>query len=379
MGFFGHISSLIRFMQLPRERRQVVFYSEGSAYWTHLRGLLERFLEATDVPVCYFSSSQDDPGLNFSHPNLATFLIDDSWVRDWLFANVDTDLMVMTTPDLHQYQLKRSRHKVHYVYVQHSLVSQHMAYQPGAFDHFDTVFCAGPHHVTEIRALEENRGTRPKKLVEHGYQRLDEILASPHDEDLSTTKPDTPHVLIAPSWGPNGIIEKLGNPPIEALLADGIRVTLRPHPQTIRKSRESVEAILRRHRQNPLFRFDDDASSAASLRASDLMISDWSGAALDYAFGLGKPVLFIDTPPKVNNPDYAQLDIEPFESRIRDVVGEIVPESAAGNLGPVVRRLVDTSTESTMADIAADHVFNIGRSSDVGAAALRQILEESAA
>ncbi len=366
-------------MQLPRERRRVVFYSEGPAYWTHLRGLVECFLEVTDVPVCYFSSSEDDPGLSFSHPNLATFPIDDSWVRDWLFANVDTDLMVMTMPDLHLFQLKRSRHKVHYVYVQHSLVSQHMAYQPGAFDHFDTVFCAGPHHVTEIRALEEDRGTRPKKLVEHGYQRLDEILASPQDDDLSTTKPDTPHVLIAPSWGPNGIIEKLGNPPIEALLADGIRVTLRPHPQTIRKSREAVETILQRHRQNPLFRFDDDASSAASLQASDLMISDWSGAALDYAFGLGKPVLFIDTPPKVNNPDYEQLGIEPFESRIRDVVGEIVPESAAGNLCPVVRRLVDTSTESTMADIAADHVFNIGRSSDVGAAALLQILEESAA
>ena len=28
----------------------------------------------------------------------------------------------MTMPDLHNYQIKRSSHKVHYVYVQHSLV-----------------------------------------------------------------------------------------------------------------------------------------------------------------------------------------------------------------------------------------------------------------
>lgn len=365
-------------MQLPRERRRVVFYSEGAPYWTHLHGLLERFLDVADVPVCYFSSGHSDPGLSFSHPNLKAFLIDEGWVRDWFFANVDTDLMVMTMPDLHQYQLKRSRHNVHYVYAQHSLVSQHMAYKPGAFDHFDTIFCAGPHHVAEIRALEEQRGTPAKNLVEHGYQRLDEILAKRSDDNLSTTIPETPHVLIAPSWGPNGIIEKLGNPPIEALLQAGIRVTLRPHPQTIRKSRQTVESIVQRHRQNPLFRFDDDASSAASLQASDVMISDWSGAATDYAFALGKPVVFIDMPPKVNNPDYEQLNIEPFESRIRSLVGEIVAETEASNLIEVVHRLIHSSADTDMRTVAADHVFNIGRSSDIGATALQQILMESA-
>mgnify|MGYP003326545469 CR=1 FL=1 len=47
-------------------------------------------------------------------------------------------------------------------------------------------------------------------------------------------------------------------------------------------------------------------STQESLHRSDLMISDWSGAALDYALGLNKPVLFIDVPRKVNNLDYYQ-------------------------------------------------------------------------
>jgi hypothetical protein len=378
LGFFAHISSVISFMQLPRERRRVIFYSEGPAYWTHLQGLLERFLDVADVPVCYFSSSPQDPGLDFSHPALKTFLIDEAWVRDWFFANVDTDLMVMSMPDLHQYQLKRSRHRVHYVYVQHSLVSQHMAYKPGAFDHFDTIFCAGPHHVTEIRALEKQRGTRAKNLVEHGYPRLDAILATRPTEDVASGVPGAPHVLIAPSWGPSGIIEKLGNAPIESLLQAGMRVTLRPHPQTIRKSRKDVDDIVRRHRQNPLFAFDDDASSTASLQASDLMISDWSGASLDYAFGLGKPVVFIDTPPKVNNPDYDELDIEPFESRIRTEVGEIVAEADLGSLGAAVHRQIGKATDSRLSAVADEHVFNLGRSSDIGVEALLNILAEAA-
>ncbi len=363
-------------MQLPREQRRVIFYSEGPAYWAHLGLLLQRFLDTSDVPVCLFSSNPDDSGLSYTHPNLKTFLVDEGWVRDWLFANIDADLMVMTTPDLQQHQLKRSKRNVHYVYVQHSLVSLHMAYRPGAFDHFDTIFCAGPHHVTEVRALERQRGSRAKNIVEHGYERLDQILSGRADEGSPPGADESPHVLIAPSWGPSGIIEELGEAPVTALLQAGFRVTLRPHPQTIKQSGETVERIVNRHRQNPSFHFDDDVSSTASLRTSDVMISDWSGAALDYAFGLGKPVVFIDTARKVNNAEYEELDIEPFESRIRTVVGEIVPQDGLDTLGEVVHRLLENSSYKDMQEVAAKHVFNVGRSGEAGAKALQQILAD---
>jgi hypothetical protein len=377
LGFFKYIASLISFMQLPRAQRRVVFYSEGPAYWTHLQGLLSRFLDVADVPVCYFGSDREDPGLALTHPNLTTFLIDEGWVRDWLFENIDTDLVVLTTPDLHQHQLKRSRHDVHYVYVQHSLVSLHMAYRPGAFDHFDTVFCAGPHHVSELRALEVQRGTRKKNIVEHGYARLDQILAGqPDRQQLLSIAEQPTQVLIAPSWGPNGIIERLGNAPVEALLRAGHRVTLRPHPQTTRLNTAAVDSIVTSNQHNPLFEYDDDVSSTSSLLASDVMVSDWSGAALDYAFGLGKPVIFIDTPRKVNNSDYAALNIEPFESSIRNIVGEIVAEDSLAELGDVVRRLIDYSSRADMRELAERHVFNLGRSSEVGATALQQLLAE---
>lgn len=364
-------------MQLAREDRRVVFYSEDTACWAHLNRLLERFLEVAELPVCYVSSSKDDPGLILEHPNLQTFAVDEGWVRDWLFANIDADVMVMTTPDLHESRIKRSRHEVHYVYVQHSLVSQHMAYRPGAFDHFDTIFCSGPHHVREIRALEEQRGSRKKNIVEHGYQRLDEILSERVANDRSPSGiGNHPHVLIAPSWGSNGIIEKLGNAPVEALLQAGFRVTLRPHPQTLKLSKKIVDGIQKCHHGNPLFNLDDDASSTVSLRDSDVMISDWSGAALDYAFGLGKPVLFIDTPRKVNNPGYQELNIQPFEASIRTVIGEIIPQHELAGLGIAVKRVLDSSAGNDIREIAKDHVFNVGRSAEVGASALLGIVAD---
>ena len=41
-----------------------------------------------------------------------------------------------------------------------------------------------------------------------------------------------------------------------------------------------------------------------SFDKADLMISDWSGVAFEFAFGLEKPVIFIDLPKKINNSDF---------------------------------------------------------------------------
>ena len=58
-----------------------------------------------------------------------------------------------------------------------------------------------------------------------------------------------------------------------------------------------------------------------SLFESDLLICDWSAMAIEYALGLGKPVLFVDVPPRVRNPNYAELGLEPMEMRIRRELG----------------------------------------------------------
>ena len=69
---------------------------------------------------------------------------------------------------------------------------------------------------------------------------------------------------------------------------------------------------------------NEDTTKYEALFSSHIMVSDWSGAALDYAFGLGKPVLFIDVPRKVNNQEYESINIQPFEVWIRDKIGKIL-------------------------------------------------------
>jgi len=360
--FFSHIQNVIRFNQLPKEKRRLTFYSEGKNYWPDLKDMIKEVLNTSDIIVSYVSSDANDPGLSFSHPNYQTFKINEGFVRNWFFENLQTDIMVMTMPDIHQYQVKRSKYNVHYIYTQHALGSLHMTYRKGAFDYYDTIFCAGPHHIKEIRAMEALYNLPPKNLVEHGYARLDTIIQESKKFPKQTKKDgELEHVLFAPTWGEHGTIESgIAIKIIDKLLENGYKVTLRPHPQTIKLSKSKVDLIVNKYSSNKLFNYEANISGQKSLHQSDVLISDWSGVALDYAFGLNKPVWFVDVPRKVNNKDYQELNIEPFEVSMREKIGHIYNDNF----------------QITKPKIQAQSVYNIGKSAQVAAKYLISLLKE---
>lgn len=371
-AFFLHIKNVIAYNQLPKEHRRLTIYSEGKNYWSYLGGLMQTILSTSDVHVCYVTSSKTDPGLEIEHPRLNSFIIGEGFVRDWMFANMETDVVVMTMPDLGQYQVKRSSHAVHYVYVQHSLVSLHMVYRPGAFDFYDTIFCAGPHHMKEIRAIEALSDTPPKNLFEHGYARLDSIMAEGAERGRGnkTTTQAQQHFLLAPSWGTAGTIETgVGAKIVALLLSKNAKVTLRPHPQTIKFAAKRVDEIVSKYSANPNFDYENNVEGQSSLHASDVMICDWSGAALDYAFGLGKPVIFIDVERKVNNPNYQDIPIAPFEVEIRGSIGTVI---SPDNLDAIL----ELDLKPLPHDLAEKYVYNVGHSDERGAREILRLVQK---
>jgi CDP-glycerol glycerophosphotransferase (TagB/SpsB family) len=368
--FFKHIQNVISFNQLDSSKRQLVFYSEGKNYWVHFKGIIDELLQNHDLHICYVSSSEDDPGLKIQSSNYSTFLIDEGWVRNWFFENIEADVMVMTMPDIHQYQVKRSKHKVHYVYLQHSLVSFHMVYRKGAFDHYDSIFCSGPHHIKEIKALADQRRFEPKRLYKHGYGRLDSIIENYQTYEHKPNDP--PKVLLAPSWGKSSIIELLRSQVVDLVMDAGYQLVFRPHPQTIKFAGDIVQEIVDKYKNNPLFEYENNVAGEDSLMSSDIMICDWSGAALDYAFGLNKPVVFIDVPRKVNNPDYKDIEIEPFEVSIRDKIGVIV---GLDELNSLPQKIQQVLSEFKTQDLE-NNIYSVGQSDSVGAKFLVDIVNE---
>ena len=71
---------------------------------------------------------------------------------------------------------------------------------------------------------------------------------------------------------------------------------------------------------------ETDVRSRESLINADILISDWSGTSFEFAFAFEKPVIFIDTTPKENNPAWQQLGLPPLGMQAREELGEVVPE-----------------------------------------------------
>lgn len=279
--------------------------------------------------------------------------------------------MVMTMPDLGTYHIKRSRAPVHYVYVYHSLVSSHMCYRQGAFDQFDAILCVGPHHKEEIRATEELYGLKPKILIEAGYGRLDSILGSEaslpsHPAD---TKGETKRVLVAPSWGENSLLENHGPELVEVLLATGHHITVRPHVMAIRHGRKLLGRMQQRFGSNPNFALDLSLGSQGVMHEYDLLVADWGGSALEYAFGLERPVLFVDVPRKVFNPEYERLPCIPMEVQVRSEIGDIVSPDRLWEVPERIERLLEDTAvrKDRIIEARSRWVYNLGSSGKVGA------------
>ena len=116
-----------------------------------------------------------------------------------------------------------------------------------------------------------------------------------------------------------------------------------------------------------------------SLNNSQCIISDWSGISLEYAFTFERPVIFIDVPKKVLNPNSSDIVLEPIEISIRNKIGNIVSPNNLEEILVLIRGL-DKNTQNIserIREIRAKTVYNIGESAKIGAGYIRQLYNES--
>ena len=377
-GFGDEWKELKKFKKLTDKERSIVFYSENESYTVHFEKLIKELTNVRHLTVCYVTSSKDDPILNSSNAKILSFYIGDGTARTNFFINLKADILVMTMPDLQTFHIKRSKvHNVHYVYVFHSMVSTHMIYRKNAFDSFDTIFCVGKHHVNEISKNEKKYGLSSKKLVEFGYEKLEQLMDEVEkNSKIKSIEKNNRTILVAPSWSTNGLIETRGDEIIQTLLDSGYDVILRPHPMTYKKSQKTIKNIEKKFQKNIHFKLELDIRNSNSFFLSDCMISDWSGVAIEYAFALEKPVLYVDIPKKINNHDYNDLEIIPLEEKIRSQIGAIISPLELSNLSSEIENLCLNIEQNRkkIQTVKEETVFNLGKSEKYGAMYLLEFL-----
>ena len=133
--FIKEIGEYYRFSwRTPRAEKEIIFYAEHEGYHPYLEGLIQKLTVEHNRALCYVTSDPYDPILQKPGSRIRTFYLNK--LLPFFMAFVSCRVFVMTLTDLNQFHLKRSVNPVHYIYVFHALVSTHMAYRFGAFDHY---------------------------------------------------------------------------------------------------------------------------------------------------------------------------------------------------------------------------------------------------
>lgn len=383
MGQLKAWSGWRRYRKLPADWRNIVFYSESGQDWHYFEALIAVLNTKLHHKVTYITSDHGDPGLARQHELFTAICIPEGFFLTLHFNMQKADVVVLTMMDLDNLQLKKSINPVHYIYLFHSLGSTHMVDHANSYDAYDSLFCVGPHHVTELRKRESMTGLKPRNLVEYGHPRLENLLVEAesyrqnisHGESSASAKPV---VLIAPTWGEQSIFNSCGDELTGLLLDAGFHVIVRPHYQTLQMTPEVIEKIKMKYGDRDNFEYQDRMGESDTLFRSDILISDWSAMAIEYALGLEKPVLFIDLPRRVRNADWQEWGIEPQEAAFRELAGDIVSPQLLGEAPGKIVRLIEHQDDFSqrMVRTRSQMVFNIGHAIEKGAREIATLADE---
>lgn len=350
--------------------KHLVFYSESSGFYKYYKGIIEYILKNTNIAVHYITSDPNDQvfAISQSQPRLKPYYIAEKRLIT-LMMKLDCDVMVMTMPDIENFHIKRSyvRKDIEYVYVPHCIDSINMTMRTGAVDHYDSILCVGKHQKEEITNTEAVYGLPHKTLVDWGYTLLDEMRAQ-YAASAYEDKPGK-KILIAPSWQKDNIVDSCLEEILDTLKGRGYQITVRPHPQEVRLKQAYMEQLEAKYAADRDVEIQTDFSSNSTVFEADLLITDWSGITYEYAFTTLRPVLFIDTPMKVMNPEYEKINTPPINIWMREVIGAVVKPDELEKLPEAVERLLSGRDEyrERIDRFVHEYVYNLGNSGEVGA------------
>ena len=361
--------------------KHLVFYSEKSGFYKYFKDVIEYLLEKSNVIIHYVTNDPKDQIFEIAkeNPRIKPYYIGENKLIT-LMMKMDADIVVMTCPDINNYHLKRSyvRKDIEYIYMFHYPLSTHMVLHTGALDHYDTIFCVGEFQFDEIRAQERVYNLPEKTLVAAGYGQLEQLYEK--YKSMPAIKRDKPKVLVAPSWQPDNILDSCLDSLLDNLLGKGYEVVVRPHPEYVKRYKPLMDRIVAKYksREEDGLTFELDFTSNDSLFDSDVIITEWSGTAYEFSFVTLKPSVFIDTKPKINNPDYVKLDIEPLEFSLRDKVGIRVSPDDLSLVSEQIDNLLKNGEEFSkkILSIREKYIANFGNSGKIGGRyILKQIKE----
>ncbi len=354
--------------------KHIVIYSEKSGFYKYYKDIINELLSRSNIIIHYVTNDYNDAifKLAETEPRIKPYYISLKKTAI-LMMLVETDIFIMTTPDLNKFYLKRSfiKKDTEYIYVPHDTMSTHMGFNEGALDAFDTIFCTGPHVKAEVQKTEEVYKTKKKNLVEFGFPLLDNLIKNIKEDKSINTNRTYKQILIAPSWQEDNLLDSCIDDIIKALNGENVKLIVRPHPEYMKRYGFKMNELVERYKdydKNKL-EFELDFASNRSVYSSDLLITDWSGIAAEFAFATNNPCIFINTKMKQNNPNWQKIGITPIEIQLRTIIGKAINKEDIANLKDVVAELNNNKElySKQITEFYNNFTYNHNTAGEVGA------------
>ena len=349
--------------------KHLVFYSESNGFYKYYKGFIEFILAHTNIIIHYITSDPQDQifEMEKKEPRIRGYYIGENKLIT-LMMKMDADVVVMTMPDLENYHIKRSyiRDDIEYVNISHGIGSYNLTLRKGAVDHFDSVFCAGVHQKTEIEQQEAIYNLPAKTCVEVGYPLLDDMRKNYTMSEHKVNQ--RKKILVAPSWQKDNIVDSCLEELLDYLKKLDCEIIVRPHPQEVRLKKEYMDALKKKYASDGI-EIQTDFSSNNPVMEADLLITDWSDIGWEYAFTTLRPVLHINTPMKVMNPEWQKIDYPPLNISLRDQVGKSLNMEQLDKAAETVEYLLANTDiyREKINELAHMYVYNLDTSAEAGA------------
>lgn len=357
------------------KKANIIIYSEGSQYFNVFKSIVIELLNK-NIKIIYYTSSEDDPIFEIKNEYLYSEFIGKGNKAYARLNMIEADICLMTTPNLDVFQLKRSKAVKKYVHIVHAL-NETSLYCLCSLDFYDAVLLNGENQIADIRDLESLRKIKTKEIKIIGSTYLDELSIK---KDLLDKQEkydtDTKTILIAPSWGQNGLLTKFGSKIIDRLTClSNYNIIVRPHPQSAISEKVMLDNLMDMYKDNTQVKWDFDKDNIYSLHKSDILVSDFSGIMFDYAFLFEKPILIPEFNFEKRGTDANDLDYDTWTFKTLPKISTTLNDASLDDLENVINNaLNDSKMKENIKSIRDISYMYRGESGARGANALLEIL-----
>ena len=339
------------------KKNSIVFYAESAAYWSTFQPVLAALVKK-GVSATYLTSDENDPVFNSDLKNhIHAKFIGKGQTAYTALGFLEANVFALTTPGIDVLQIRRSPGVKNYVHIVHAVGDIH-TYKLFSYDYYDTVLCSGPAQIKSLRSLEALRKTQPKELKLLGCPYMDKLVA----RSAEFNPPEDNTLLVAPTWGANGLLTRTGSLIPKLLAEAGYHVILRPHPQSFISDKALMDRLTKELKDIPNIEWDRNPDGFKSLSRARLMISDVSSVIFDFAFVFLRPVIAVGNGPLKAGFEAWSIPHPAWEMEALPSLGKRVLPGQESEILDTVKKLLNQHQDMTEAirRVRNENVVNFG-------------------